>query len=150
MGVDYYIYKDLYIIFNDGKLLTITLGREGHYYSCGISPHDSDSEGDNERAIEEYENKKYVEISRNNSQKNVFQNGEWLITSGIKIDEYTRRIKEELAKKAKAESVEIAREAFIHEYDETFVGQEPKWQKYLSEFPNSVKTIIKSVEGIQR
>ncbi|MEX0597189.1 MAG: hypothetical protein WD512_11870, partial [Candidatus Paceibacterota bacterium] len=69
MGVDYYINTYLYVIFKNNTSMVITISREGHYYSFGENSYFSNSEGDNPRAIEEYENMKYTELTRRNSQK---------------------------------------------------------------------------------
>ncbi len=159
--MDYYIYTSLVVKFDDDMTMTINLSREGHYLSVEPESHDSDSEGDIARANEKYEQMKYNEISRSNSQKLLFKDGEWLITSTDKISEYKNKIIELLTKRARSQALALAEaEAEAEAEDETSrlhlrnnyqkYLNEPNYQKYLNEFPNSIKTVIKSTEGIER
>lgn len=84
MGYDYYTVCYLNINLNDQTNKMITFDRRGMYADYSW---DSDSEDDQERQCKLYEEKLQKREQKNDKQ--LYENGKWLITAKNKISGYT-------------------------------------------------------------
>lgn len=122
MGVDYHIYTNLEVTFDDGEKRFIQIGSMGQYYLDYYGKYDSDEEGAKEKYEDEKEQYYAEQLREHSSKKDLFRDGQWVITSKEKIAEYQQRILSDLKKE--------------ETYNEDI-------SKYIENFPKNIKTIIK-------
>jgi len=116
MGADYYIDTYLVVHYANGQKNYVKVGNSQRGYVSWYpgEEYDSDSEGAQERLDAAYKDAKQNQMDSHNSNKVLYADGEWVITSKDKIafykeliDEYNKKMSEYSTPIPDAEIIEI-------------------------------------------